>query len=100
MNILNRGKQRTSLLYLCRSTYTSRDLCLIHKSWICPILEFGNVLFTGAASSHLQCLQNRIKRTCCSTFQSFSYRHSAAIIDLVFRLLDGEGRGNLHNCCP
>ena len=103
VRILNRGKQRVSQLYRCRSLLTSQDLCLIYKSWIRPVLEYGNILYTGAASSHLQCLdhlQNRIQQTCCSTFQSLSHHRDAAIIGLVCRLLNGEGRGNLQDYCP
>ena len=98
MRILNRGKQRASQLYRCRSLLTSQDLCLIYKYWIRPVLEYGNILYTGAASSHLQRLdhlQNRIQQTCCSTFQLLSHRRDAAIIGLVCRLLNREGRGNL-----
>ena len=75
----------------------------MYRSWIRPILEYGNILYTGAASSHLERLdhlQTRIQRTCCSTFQSLSHRRNAAIIGLICRLLDGEGRGNLQGYCP
>ena len=68
-----------------------------------PILEYGNVLLTGAAFSHLQRLdqlQIRIQKTCCSTFQSLSYCCSAAVVGLVCCLLDGEGRVNLQDYCP
>ena len=46
-------------------------------------------------------LQTQIQRTYCSTFQSLSHRHNAAIIGLVCHLpLDGEGRGNMQDYCP
>ena len=60
-------------------------------------------MYTGAASGHLQRLdhlQIRIQQTCCSTFQSLSHRRDAAIIGLICRLLNGEGRGNLPDYCP
>ena len=75
----------------------------MYRSWICSVLEYGNILYTGVASSHLQRLdhlQTQIQWTCCSTFQSLSHRCNAAIIGLVCRLLDGEGRGNLQDYCP
>ena len=103
MKILNRGKQRASQLYCCRSLLTSQDISLIFRSWIRPVLEYGNILYTGAASGHLQrldLLQNRIQQTCCSTFQSLSHRRDAAIIGSTCRLLNGEGRGNLPDYCP
>ena len=75
----------------------------MYRSWIRPVLEYGNILYTGAASSHLQRLdhlQTRIQWTCCSTFQSLSHHRDAAIIGLVCRLLDEESRGNLQDYCP
>ena len=103
MNILNRGKQRASQLYCCCSLLTSQDLSLMYKSWIRPALEYGNILYAGAAFTHLQRLdrlQSRIEQTCCSHFQSLFHRRNASIIGLVCRLLAGEGRGNLQNYCP
>ena len=38
----------------------------MYKSWIHPTLEYGNILYSGAAQSHLQRLDNlqaRIERT-------------------------------------
>ena len=103
VRMLNRGKQRLGQLYCCRLLLTSQDFCLMYKSWICPTLEYGNNLYSGAASNHLQRLDNlqtRIERTCCSTFPSLLHRRDAAIIGLVCRLLAGEGRGNLQSFCP
>ena len=97
MRILNRGKQRASQLYCCRSLLTSQDLCLMYRSWIHPVLEYGNILYTGAASRHHDHLQTRTQQTCCSTFQLLSPRCNAAIIGLICCLLDGEGRGNLQD---
>ena len=100
---VDHGKQRVSQLYRCHSLLTSQDLCLMYKSWIRPTLEYGNILYFGAALSHLQrldSLQTRIEHTYCSTFQSLLHRCNAAIFGLVCRLLAGEGRGNLQNFCP
>ena len=94
--MLNHGKQKVSQLYRCRSLLTSQDLCLMYKSWIRPTLEYGNILYSGAALSHLQRLDNlqaQIEHTCCSTFQPLLHRHNAAIIGFVCRLLAGEGGG-------
>ena len=46
LRMLNRGKQRLSQLYCCHSFLTSRDLCLMYKSWIRPTLEYGNILYS------------------------------------------------------
>ena len=75
----------------------------IYKSWIRPTLEYGNILYSGAASTHLRRLddlQSRIERSCSFVFQPLSHRRNAAIMGLVCRLLAGEGRGNLQTYCP
>ena len=56
--MLSHGKQKVSQLYCCCSLLTSQDLCLMYKSWIRPTLEYGNILYSGAALSHLQRLDN------------------------------------------
>ena len=73
------------------------------KAWIRPTLEYGNILYSGAALGHLQRLgnlQTRIEHTCCSTFPPLLRHCNAAIIGLVCRLLAREGQGNLHCFCP
>ena len=56
--MLNCGKESVSQLYRCRSLLTSQDLCVMYKSWIRPVLEYGNILYSGVALSHLECLNN------------------------------------------
>ena len=83
--------------------FTKQDMCTIYKSWICPTLEYGSILYSGAASTHLRCLndlQSHIERSCSFVFQPFSHHRNAAIMGLVCRLLAGEGRGNLQTYCP
>ena len=83
---VNDGKQRVSPLYCCHFLLTSQDLCVMYKSRIHPTLEYGNVLYSGAALSHLRHLNNlqtRIERTYSSTFQYLLHCHNAAIIGLV-----------------
>ena len=73
-------------------------MCTLYKSWIRPILEYGNILYSKAANTHscrLDNLQSRIERTCSVTFQPLLQRQHAAIMSLVCCLLAGEGRGNL-----
>ena len=82
---------------------TKQDMCTIYKSWIRPTLEYGSILYSGAANIHLSHfvdLQSRIERSCSFVFQSLSYRRNAAIMGLVCHLLAGEGCGNLQTYCP
>ena len=95
--------RESSQLYCYHSLLTSQDLCLMYTSWIHPILEYGNILYCGAALSHLRRLDNlqtRIERTCCSTFQSLLHCCNVAIIGFICCLLAGVGQGNLQNFCP
>ena len=45
-------------LYCCRSLLTEQDVSIIYKSWNRPILEYGNMLYSGAAATHLHRLNN------------------------------------------
>ena len=93
-NVLKRGRQRLGQLYRCRSLFDHQDISLLYKSWIRPMLEYGCILYSGAALSHLNRLdsfQSRIEHMC--DFLS-------SILGFTCRLLDGEGRGNLQSFCP
>ena len=79
------------------------DVCTLYKSWIRLILEYGNILYSGAANTHLCRLNNlrsHIERTFSVTFQPLLQRRHATIMGLVCRLLAGEGRGNLSTYYP
>ena len=96
MRMLNHGKQRVSQLYRCRSLLTSQDLCLMYKSWIRPTLEYGNILYSGAALSHPQHLDNlqaQIERTNCSTFQPLLHCRNTASLNLSVVSLLGRDEG-------
>ena len=103
IDILGRARQRAGQLYRCHSFLTKQDMSTIYKSWIRPTLEYGNILYSGAASTYLRRLddlQSRIEWSCSFVFQPLSHRRNAAIMGLVCRLLAGEGRGNLQTYCP
>ena len=102
-DILSRAQHRAGQLYRCRSLLTEQDMSIIYKSWIRPILEYSNILYSGATATHLRHLNNlqsRIEQTCSSVFQPLLSCWNAAIVGLVCRLLAGEGRGNLQTYCP
>ena len=67
------------------------------------MLEYGSVLYSRAAPTHLNRLdhfQARVENMCGSTFPSLTDRRNASILGLTCRLLAGEGRGNLQSFCP
>ena len=53
IDILGHARQRAGQLYCCHFFLTKWDICTIYKSWICPPLEYGSILYSGAANSHL-----------------------------------------------
>ena len=53
IDILSRARQRADQLYRCRSFLTKQDMCTIYKSLIRPTLEYGSMLYSGAANTHL-----------------------------------------------
>ena len=91
--VLSHGKQRLGQLYRCHNFFSSYNLSILYKSWIRPAMEYGCVLYWGAAPTylHLDTLQTRIEHVSFSTFPSLYNRRSAAILGLVCRLLAGEG---------
>ena len=55
-DILGCARHWAGQLYRCRSLLTQYDICTVYKSWIRPTLEYGNILYSGAATIHLRCL--------------------------------------------
>jgi len=67
------------------------------------MLEYGSILYSGAASSHvnrLESFQSQIESMFGSTFSSLIDRRHASILGFTCHLLDGEGRGNFQTFCP
>ena len=59
-DILSHARQRAGQLYRCRSLLTNQDMTNIYKSWIRPMLEYGNILYSGAAATHLNRLLSTV----------------------------------------
>jgi len=90
-------------LYRCRSLFSSQSIATLYKSWIRPVLEYGCIVYSGAAPTHLNRLdqfQTRVEKMCGFSFQSLTDRRNASILGFTCRLLAGEGRGNLQSFCP
>ena len=75
----------------------------MYKSFVRSCLEYGHLLYFGAAKGYLKrldALQCRAASICHSTFPSLKSRRHATAIGLLCRLLDGEGRGDLQSFVP
>ena len=69
----------------------------------CPTLEYGSIIYSGAANTHLWHLDELyfwIEQSCSFVFQLLSYHWNTAIMELLCCLLAGEGHGNLQTYCP
>ena len=67
------------------------------------MLKYGCVLYSGAALSHINCLnsfQSHIENMCDFSFPSLTDRRNASILGFTCHLLDGEGWVNLQTFCP
>jgi len=101
--IVSRAKQQMSQLCCLSSFLDPVGLSVMYKSFIRSCLEYGHLLYFGAAKSHLErldALQRRAAGICHDTFPSLESHRCAAGIGLTCRLLDGEGRGNLQSLRP
>lgn len=67
IDILGCARQRVFQLYCCRTLIRNEDLTI----WIRPILEYSNIFYSGAATTHLHHLDNLqswIEQTCSFDF--------------------------------
>ena len=67
------------------------------------MLEYGCILYSGAAPTHLNRLdqfQTWVEKMGGCPFQSLTDCRNASILGFTCRLLAGEGRGNLQSFCP
>ena len=77
-------------------------LPFINPGLIRPVLEYGSVLYSGAALTHLNRLnrsQARVENMCGFTFPHLTNHRNASILGLTCRLLAGEGRSSVQSFC-
>ena len=67
-----------------------------HKSFVQSCLESGH-LYLMLLKFTWDALQHRASSICHCTFPSLESHWHAAVVDPTCRLLDGEGRGDLHS---
>ena len=81
--IISKTKQRLAQLCCSSSYLDSVGLSIMQKSFVRSCLEYGHLLYFGAAKGylkHLDTLQCRAASICHSTFPSLEpCRHAAAI---------------------
>ena len=79
------------------------NLKLMYTMFIRSILEYGSLVYMGAAKSHLDKLdrvQESAMKLCGFEVESLESRREAAAIGLALDLLDGKGYGELQGYAP
>ena len=75
----------------------------MYKAFVRSTIEYGNLVYMGAADSTKEKL-DRVQHAAAKMGQfeveSLGSRRQAALIGLVFKLLDGDGRGMLNEFIP
>ena len=102
-HVLSCEKQRLHQLYRCWSIFGCDSIATLYKSWIRPVLEYGSILYSGAALSYLNGLDRLkayVENMCGLAFSSLTTHYNASILGLTCHLLAGEGRGSLQSFCP
>ena len=81
-HVIRQEEKRNCSCHLS-SYLDSVSLSIMYKSFVCSCLEYGHILYFGAARGYLKCLyalQCRAARVCHSIFSSLeSHRHATAI---------------------
>jgi hypothetical protein len=99
------SKARTRLAALRRLSglLDARNLRTMYMMFVRSTMEYGNVLYMGAADSHLAKLdriQASAERMCGFKMESLSSRRDAAAFSLAVKMLSDKGRGVLNDFTP
>jgi hypothetical protein len=98
-----KGRSKIAALYRLKPYLDSHNLETMYKAFVRSSLEYGNLEYMMAATTHLQKL-DRIQRAAekLGNFkvESLESRRDASLIGLLFKLLDGDGRGKLNDFKP
>ena len=99
------ARQRLGAIKRIRQYLNDASSVRMYKAFVRSRLEYGNLVYWGAAESHLKKLdavQNSAKSMLKKPqfLPSLESRRKAAALGLVCKLLDGEGRGELQSLEP
>jgi hypothetical protein len=101
--IAKKARMRLGALRRLRPLLDDANLKTMYIMFIRSIMEFGGAQFQGAAASHLDKLdviQESAMKLGNFEIESLQSRREAATAALVFKLLDGKGRGELNRFTP
>ena len=82
---------------------SSENMCTMYIMFVRSIMEYGSVLFSCAASTHLAKLDNiqaAAERMGGFQVDSLKLRREAAGVSLALKMLDGDCRAGLYSFAP
>ena len=98
-----KGRAKIAALFRLRPYLSSANLELMYKAFVRSAMEYGNLEYMVAAPSTLQKLdrvQAAAEKLGGFKVESLEARRDASLVGLLFKLLDGKGRGQLNNFKP
>ena len=101
--LAKKARSRVAALRRLKPMLDRDNLQLMYTMFIRSIMEYGNLVYMGAAKSHLEKL-DRIQDSAMKlggfTVESLQSRREAAAIDFALNLLNGGGYGELKSYKP
>jgi hypothetical protein len=101
--IAKKARIRLGALRRLRPLLNDSNMKTMYIMFVRSIMEYGSAQFQGAAESHLVKL-DRIQESAMKLgnfmIEPLKHRREAATASLVFKLLDGRGRGELNRFTP
>ena len=107
-SIAKRASQKLGYLFRARGFFSSRDLLLLYKAQVRPLMEYCSHIWGGAPATSLKILDkvqarairliNDVKLT--SSLQPLSHRRAVASLSLFYRYFFGACSSELSGCVP
>ena len=101
--VARKARARLAALRRLVPVLDAGNLKTMYMMFIRSCIEYGSVLYMGAADTHLQKLdriQASAERMCGFQLESLESRRDAAAMSLALKLLAGRGRGILNKFTP
>jgi len=98
-----KGRAKIAALYRLKPFLDSENLETMYKAFVRSSMEYGNLEYMAGAPTHLQKLdriQIAAEKIGGFKLESLESRRDASLIGLLFKLLDGDGRGELDKFKP
>ena len=101
--LAKKARSRVGALRRLKPMLDSSNLQLMYTMFVRSVMEYGNLVYMGAAKSHLEKLdrvQDSAMKLGGFTVESLQSRREAAAIDFALGLLSGGGYGELKSYKP